>query len=777
VPVAPAADTLTPSITPTSPPEFHIGDLVSAKVNVNCRETAPSGTVKIVVLKNQQAYVIAEPVEIAANDVWFQLQVTDAATTQCFAATRYFNQISTGNPIPPTVAPTNTPTPTRTPSTTPTSSSTPTASTTPSKTPTRTATPTLTGNETATPFKNLQPSDLVSANVKVNCRVGPAAAATVVKVVQGGEQAVILASPQRADNYDWAQVQLLDAATTQCYIAAQYLTLMQPGYGIPPTITSTPTITLTPSLTPTLTGSETATPTFTPSNTPTVTLTPTITNTPTETLTPSVTPSWSVTPTPTYRDLHAGDLVKANTSINCRVSTSAQSDVSWILNTNDRAVVLTDPDLTGGYYWSKVRPLGRTVECYVAAQYLDLVQAGYGLSPTPSPTASGTVTAGPYNVGDIIKTTTSVNLRTDAGTNFPVVTTINSGVQGTVMPGFKNAGGLDWVQVQFPTASGWLAVKYTQKVTSSTPGGPFAAGTQVVVITTVNLRTAPGTSNPSLGQLASGMQGLALGVQAKVGTATWVQVEFAPGTGWVDASYLKKLSAVTPTTGPSASKVWVYLDCTANPERVIVQNNNLQSIKVISIGSTYQPASGEPYAVGDTLGTKVTLSYQSNSNASGSFKLTSKEMFTDSAGSQEGVVVKTSVGDVTANCPAVTIGEKWIEVNLTTQTLYVYRGSTIISSSLVSTGKPGFSTPTGTFKITAKFVSVTMAGCANGECWDTPAVPWDMLFREGGFYIHGAYWHHDFGKVRSHGCVNLPVPYAEWLYSWTPIGTRVWIHY
>jgi lipoprotein-anchoring transpeptidase ErfK/SrfK len=208
-----------------------------------------------------------------------------------------------------------------------------------------------------------------------------------------------------------------------------------------------------------------------------------------------------------------------------------------------------------------------------------------------------------------------------------------------------------------------------------------------------------------------------------------------------------------------------------------VQNNNLQSVKIISIGSTYNAGSNEPIAVNDSIGSKVTFSYQAGSAASGNFKLTSGFIFTDSVGAQEGVVVRTSLGNVTQTCPAVTTGEKWIEVNLTTQTLYAYRGSTVISSSLVSSGKPGFKTPTGTFNIMAKYESVTMAACVNGECWNTPGVPWDMLFRDGGFYIHGAYWHNDFGKVRSHGCVNLPVPYAEWLYGWAPIGTRVWIHY
>jgi uncharacterized protein YraI len=368
-------------------------------------------------------------------------------------------------------------------------------------------------------------------------------------------------------------------------------------------------------------------------------------------------------------------------------------------------------------------------------------------------------------------------MRTDAGTNNPIVKSIASLTTGTVMAGYKKVGSDDWIQVQFPTGNGWVAARYTKLLVGGTPGGPFVAGERIVVTGTVNLRIAPSTTSTSLAQLTAGQQGIALGSQAKVGTTTWVQVEFSAGAGWVSSQYLKKLTAVTPTVGPVASKIWVYVDCTSNPERVLVTNNNSQSIRVNSIGSIYQPGGSEPFSIGDTIGSKVTLSYSSGSAASGVRKLTSSQIFDDSAGSAEGVVVKTSLGDITATCPAVTTGDKWIEVNLSTQTLTVWRGSTKISSSLVSTGKPGFGTPTGTFYISTKYPSVTMAACANGECWNTPGVPWAMLFRSGGFYIHGAYWHNDFGQVRSHGCVNLPVPYAEWLYGWTPSGTRVWIHY
>ena len=128
---------------------------------------------------------------------------------------------------------------------------------------------------------------------------------------------------------------------------------------------------------------------------------------------------------------------------------------------------------------------------------------------------------------------------------------------------------------------------------------------------------------------------------------------------------------------------------------------------------------------------------------------------------------------------AATAGPKRIEVNLTRQRLYAYQGTRLVLSSGVSTGRNGWRTPTGHFTIFRKVPLKTMRGCARGTCWNVPSVPNVMYFREGGFAIHGTYWHHDFGNgIRhSHGCINLPLGMAAKLYAWTPIGTPVWVHY
>ena len=70
-----------------------------------------------------------------------------------------------------------------------------------------------------------------------------------------------------------------------------------------------------------------------------------------------------------------------------------------------------------------------------------------------------------------------------------------------------------------------------------------------------------------------------------------------------------------------------------------------------------------------------------------------------------------------------------------------------------------------------------MEGVIGGEYYNVPDVPWVMYFTGVGHAIHGAYWHNNFGAVMSHGCVNLPVGFAAFLYDWAPDGTRIEIHY
>jgi lipoprotein-anchoring transpeptidase ErfK/SrfK len=124
--------------------------------------------------------------------------------------------------------------------------------------------------------------------------------------------------------------------------------------------------------------------------------------------------------------------------------------------------------------------------------------------------------------------------------------------------------------------------------------------------------------------------------------------------------------------------------------------------------------------------------------------------------------------------PPRTAGAKRIEIDLSEQWLTAYAGDEVVYDAPVSTGKDGFNTPTGTYKVYLKYTKQTMRGTLGGESWVVPDVPHVMYFN-GSVALHGAYWHDKFGTGTrlSHGCVNLPLDAAAVLYNWTPEGTSV----
>lgn len=119
-------------------------------------------------------------------------------------------------------------------------------------------------------------------------------------------------------------------------------------------------------------------------------------------------------------------------------------------------------------------------------------------------------------------------------------------------------------------------------------------------------------------------------------------------------------------------------------------------------------------------------------------------------------------------------GARSIEIDLSEQWLYAYDGDIQVFDAPVSTGRDGFETPPGVFAIYRKYEVKTMRGEEKGERWEVPNVPHVMFFYRD-FAIHGTYWHNQFGtgKRLSHGCVNLPLEAAAWLYAWAPNGTPV----
>ena len=130
-----------------------------------------------------------------------------------------------------------------------------------------------------------------------------------------------------------------------------------------------------------------------------------------------------------------------------------------------------------------------------------------------------------------------------------------------------------------------------------------------------------------------------------------------------------------------------------------------------------------------------------------------------------------NTGDNIFGAPA-----KRIIVDRSEQMLYAYDGDELFMQEPISTGLELTPTPRGTFTIYKKTPSRYMQGPIPGiteKFYDLPGVPWNLYFTHQGAVIHGTYWHENFGKPSSNGCVNLPPAQAEKLYAWASVGTRV----
>jgi len=175
-----------------------------------------------------------------------------------------------------------------------------------------------------------------------------------------------------------------------------------------------------------------------------------------------------------------------------------------------------------------------------------------------------------------------------------------------------------------------------------------------------------------------------------------------------------------------------------------------------------------------------------------------------------------------ANTPAAPSATgKVILVSLSRQQLYAYENGKFAFTIMVETGRPELPTPTGVYHIFQKACSdrrwtsnVAPNAAHNATCdehngdgfaetfnspwpagspyWYAPThVNYALKFREGGYYLHDAWWHEAFGpgsnvphkistgewETGSHGCVGMPSSQAEKLYIWAPVGTAVYIRH
>ncbi|HTQ03704.1 MAG TPA: L,D-transpeptidase [Polyangiaceae bacterium] len=128
--------------------------------------------------------------------------------------------------------------------------------------------------------------------------------------------------------------------------------------------------------------------------------------------------------------------------------------------------------------------------------------------------------------------------------------------------------------------------------------------------------------------------------------------------------------------------------------------------------------------------------------------------------------------------------ERWIDVDLSTQTLVAFVGTRAVYATLISSGKESkdkdkdHRTPTGEFRIREKHITTTMDGdgTAAGDLpYSIEDVPYVEYFYRA-YALHGAFWHSNYGVQMSHGCVNLSPLDAKWLFFFTSPEFRAGFH-
>ncbi|MBK8421143.1 L,D-transpeptidase [Candidatus Villigracilis saccharophilus] len=125
--------------------------------------------------------------------------------------------------------------------------------------------------------------------------------------------------------------------------------------------------------------------------------------------------------------------------------------------------------------------------------------------------------------------------------------------------------------------------------------------------------------------------------------------------------------------------------------------------------------------------------------------------------------------ELTMLSPQVPAADKLIHIDIATQMVTAFEGEKMVLSARCSSGQRGTDTPKGEFSTFHKWPSrhMTNQGDAVQNVYNLPGVPWCSFFTGMGHAIHGTYWHNDYGRPRSHGCINLPSELSKWIYRWS----------
>jgi lipoprotein-anchoring transpeptidase ErfK/SrfK len=280
---------------------------------------------------------------------------------------------------------------------------------------------------------------------------------------------------------------------------------------------------------------------------------------------------------------------------------------------------------------------------------------------------------------------------------------------------------------------------------------PMVAATPTV--TTEAAQTVADAANRLLSHTVTVSDGTTTHSPTPAEAAAWVSIPTQDGVPG------------TPTLAPAKVQAWVdqVADATSVPVtdgvRVVDAEGSVMSV-------TQRAKDGRSVSNAEAVAAELTAAIGAGTDYAGTF-------------AYETVAATWSQQQVAAGTLAYAAapGVKWIDVNISKHTMTAYEGTTVVRGPIAMVnGARATPTVVGTFHIYAKVRTQTMRGAnADGTRYETPDVPWISYFYSG-YALHGAPWRASFGYAGSHGCINLPVPVAKWVYTWAPVGTTVVTH-
>lgn len=126
--------------------------------------------------------------------------------------------------------------------------------------------------------------------------------------------------------------------------------------------------------------------------------------------------------------------------------------------------------------------------------------------------------------------------------------------------------------------------------------------------------------------------------------------------------------------------------------------------------------------------------------------------------------------------PEVEPEAKSLRVSIRDQMLRAYEGDVVVKELRVSTGMPETPTGAGEYRVLDKRLGQRMTGGLGAGAYNLPGIPAIAYFSRSWMATHGCYWHNDYGRRHSNGCINLLPADALWVFRWTNPVFNYWAY-